>query len=440
MHFIPTTPEEVIQLLHGAAVSNFSELIKIIPQKFRLTGDLGIGTPFSEMEIERELIQLSNSNAADNFCFSGGGVYDHFIPKAVDFISGRSEYYTSYTPYQAEVSQGTLQYLYEFQSMICEISGMDIANASLYDGSSAIAEACLLAHSFTRSKIILYSGSLNPHYLQVVKSYLTGQDMELIQIPEINGITDLKALKSYSENIAALIIQSPNKNGLIENWMESKKKMLDPKSLLIAVSEPLSLSVLEPPGKCGADIFVGEGQSLGNPMSYGGPLLGLIAVKEQYKRRMPGRIIGKTVDKNNNDGFVLTLQTREQHIRREKATSNICTNQGLLALRATIYLALMGKKGMPYIANICHQKARYAANGISELKNYSLPYSNEFLMEFVVKTTHSAFDVTNYCAAKGVSIMRALTDESDSLLLIAVTEKRTIDEINHLIKCLKEFS
>ena len=440
MHFIPTTPEEEVQLLKGAAVTSFSELIEIIPQKYRLKTNLGIGVPFSEMEIERELKQLGDSNAADNFCFSGGGVYDHFIPKAVDFISGRSEYYTSYTPYQAEVSQGTLQYLYEFQSMICEISGMDIANASLYDCASAIAEACLLAHSFTRSNIILYSGSLNPHYIQVVKSYLTGQDMKLIQLPEINGITDLNSLKSYSENIAALIIQSPNRNGLIENWMKCKKKMLDPKSLLIAVSDPLALSVLNPPGKCGADIYVGEGQSLGNPMNYGGPLLGLMAVKEQYKRRIPGRIIGKTVDKNNNDGFVLILQTREQHIRREKATSNICTNQGLLALRATIFLSLMGEQGMPYIANICHQKAHYAANAILGLENYSLPYSNEFLMEFVVKTTHSAIDVTNYCAAKGVSIMRALTDESDSLLLIAVTEKRTIDEINHLIKCLKEFS
>ena len=189
MHFIPTTKEEEVQLLKGAAVSNFSELIKIIPQKFRFNTDLGIGLPLSEMEIERELTRLGNSNASDNFCFSGGGVYDHFIPKAVDFISGRSEYYTSYTPYQAEVSQGTLQYLYEFQSMICEISGMDIANASLYDCASAIAEACLLAHSFIHNDIILYSATLNPQYIQVFKSYLTGQNIELVQLPEKNGIT-----------------------------------------------------------------------------------------------------------------------------------------------------------------------------------------------------------------------------------------------------------
>jgi len=440
MHFIPTTPQEEVQLLKGAGVSSFSELIDTIPQKLRLKSNLGIDEPLSEMEIERELQQLGNSNTPDNICFAGGGVYDHFIPKVVDFISGRSEYCTSYTPYQAEVSQGTLQYLYEFQTMICELSGMDIANASLYDGASALAEACLLAHSVSRNNIILYSELINPHYIQVVKSYVTGQDIQLIKIPEKNGITDLSYLETYVDDIVALIIQSPNKNGLIEDWMESKKKMLDPNSLLIAVSDPLALSVLEPPGKCGVDIFVGEGQSLGNPMSYGGPLLGLMAVKEKYKRRMPGRIIGKTFDKNNKDGFVLTLQTREQHIRREKATSNICTNQSLLALRATIYLSLMGAKGFPYIATICYQKAQYVAKAISELENYSLPYSNAFLIEFVVKTTHSASAVVNYCASKGIIITTAQFDSSDSLLLLAVTEKRTIDEIFHLIKCLKEFS
>ena len=440
MHFIPTTPEEEIQLLKGAGVAAFSDLIETIPKKLRLDYDLGLGDPLSEIEIEKELQELSISNEPGNYCFAGGGIYDHYIPKVVDFISGRSEFYTAYTPYQAEVSQGTLQYLYEFQTMICELSGMDIANASLYDGASAVAEACLLAHSVSRSNIILYSGSLHPNYIHVVRSYLTGQDMKLVEIPEIDGMTDLNCLNSYTDNIAALIIQSPNRNGLIENWMESKKKMLDPNALLIAVSDPFALSVLKSPGECGADIYVGEGQTIGNQMNYGGPLLGLMAVKDKYKRRIPGRIIGKTIDKNNRDGFVLTLQTREQHIRREKATSNICTNQGLLALRATIYLSLMGAQGMPYFAKICYQKARFAAKGVSELENYTLPYSNEFLMEFVVKTTHSANDVVDYCAAKGITIMTVQSDKSNSLLLIAVTEKRTFDEINYLIQCLREFS
>ena len=440
MHFIPTTPEEEIQLLKGAGVTAFSDLIETIPKKLRLDNDLGIGEPLSEMEIEKELQELSISNEPESYCFAGGGVYDHYIPKVVDFISGRSEFYTAYTPYQAEVSQGTLQYLYEFQTMICELSGMDIANASLYDGASAVAEACLLAHSVSRSNIILYSGSLHPNYIHVVRSYLTGQDMKLVEIPEIDGMTNLNCLNSYTNNIAALIIQSPNRNGLIEDWMESKRNILDPNALLIAVSDPFALSVLKSPGECEADIYVGEGQTIGNHMNYGGPLLGLMAVKEKYKRRIPGRIIGKTIDKNNRDGFVLTLQTREQHIRREKATSNICTNQGLLALRATIYLSLMGAEGMPYFAKICYQKARFAAKGVSELENYTLPYSNEFLMEFIVKTTHPANDVVDYCTAKGITIMTVQSDRSNSLFLIAVTEKRTIDEINHLIKCLKEFS
>ena len=440
MHFIPTTPEGEIQLLKGAGVTAFSDLIETIPKKLRLDNDLGIGEPLSEMEIEKELQELSFSNEPKSYCFAGGGVYDHYIPKVVDFISGRSEFYTAYTPYQAEVSQGTLQYLYEFQTMICELSGMDIANASLYDGASAVAEACLLAHSVSRSNIILYSRSLHPNYIHVVRSYLTGQDMKLVEIPEIDGITDFNCLNSYTDNIAALIIQSPNRNGLIEDWRESKKKLLDSNALLIAVSDPFALSVLKSPGECGADIYVGEGQTIGNHMNYGGPLLGLMAVKEKYKRRIPGRIIGKTIDKNNRDGFVLTLQTREQHIRREKATSNICTNQSLLALRATIYLSLMGAKGMPYFAKICYQKARFAAKGVSELENYTLPYSNEFLMEFVVETTQSANDVVDYCAAKGITIMSVQSDKSNSLFLIAVTEKRTIDEINYLIKCLREFS
>jgi len=440
MHFIPATPNEEIQLLKGAGVTSFSKLIEIIPEKLRLDHALGIGEPLSELEIEQELHKLSITNKPETCCFAGGGLYDHYIPKVVDFISGRSEFYTAYTPYQAEVSQGTLQCLYEFQTMICELSGMDIANASLYDGASAVAEACLLAHSISRSNIILYSNSLNHNYINVIKLYLTGQNVNLVKIPEIDGITDINCLNSYSNNIAALIIQSPNRNGLIEDWMESKKKMSDPNALLIAVSDPFALSVLKPPGECGADIYVGEGQSIGNQISYGGPLLGLMAVKEKYKRRIPGRIVGKTIDKNNKDGFVLTLQTREQHIRREKATSNICTNQGLLALRATIYLSLMGPKGMSLYTQICYQKAQYAAKAISELENYTLPFSNNFLMEFVVETKHSANEVVEYCSGKGITIMNVEPNRSDSLLLIAVTEKRTYDEINYLIRCLKEFN
>ena len=438
MHFIPSTIEEEKELLTASGAAEFSDLIKIIPSQLRRIKEMGIGHPLSELEIETELQQLSQENQSDNICFLGNGIYDHFIPKAVDFLCSRSEYYTAYSPYQAEVSQGTLQFLYEFQTMICELSGMDIANASLYDGASAIAEACLLALSVTRKSTILYSSLLNAPYIHVMQSYLSGKDINIVEIPMNNGIPDLDQITSNIDDLAAVIIQSPNTLGLLENWELTKEHIAGSNALLIAVGDPIALSVLKTPGECGADIYVGEGQTLGNPMNYGGPLLGLMSIKEKYKRRMPGRIIGKTVDKKKNTGFVLTLQTREQHIRREKATSNICTNQGLLALRATIYLSLMGKSGLPYISRLCYQKAQYAAAQISELKNFSLKYGKEILKEFVVETSSSAKKIVDYCFQKGILIQCVNGDEGDSLILIAVTEKRTKEEIDKLVEILEE--
>ena len=283
MHFIPSTIEEEKELLTASGVASFSDLVKIIPPQLRLKKDMGIGHPLSELEIETELQQLSQENQSDNICFLGNGIYDHFIPKAVDFLCSRSEYYTAYSPYQAEVSQGTLQFLYEFQTMICELSGMDIANASLYDGASAIAEACLLALSVTRKSTILYSSLLNEHYIHVMQSYLSGKDVNIVEIPMNNGITDLDQITSNIDDLAAVIIQSPNTLGLLENWELIKEKLTGSNALLIAVGDPIALSVLKTPGECGADIYVGEGQTLGNPMNYGGPLLGLMAIKEKYK-------------------------------------------------------------------------------------------------------------------------------------------------------------
>ena len=438
-HFIPTTSDEEKELLKGSNVEHFSDLIDIIPNSLLLKEKLGIGSSMSEMDIEKELVELSKLNNSEKICFAGGGVYDRFIPKVVDIISSRSEFSTSYTPYQAEVSQGTLQYLYEFQTMICELSGMDIANASLYDGASAAAEACLLAVSVTNNKTILYSPFLNSFYIDIIKSYLKGQDINLIKLSEINGVTDLNSIDSNIDDIAALLIQSPNSNGILENWENSKSMLKESKSLLIAISDPYSLSVLKTPGQCGADIYVGEGQSLGNPLNYGGPLLGLMAVKEKYKRRMPGRIIGKTTDKRNRQGFVLTLQTREQHIRRGKATSNICTNQGLLALRSTIFLSLMGKVGLPYMTKLSYQKAKYAVKLISKLEKFTIPYPDNFISDFLVKTSHSVKDLINYLNKKGLILIKPIYDKSDTLFLISMTEKRSKNEIDYLINCLKEF-
>jgi glycine dehydrogenase subunit 1 len=270
VHFIPITKEEEKELIKKINVSSFSDLIKIIPKNLQLDNELGIGDALSELEISKELNDLSNANNSDSICFLGGGVYDHFIPAAVDFISGRSEYYTAYTPYQAEVSQGTLQYLYEFQTMIAELSGMDIANASLYDGASSIAEACSLAISVTRNNTIKYSSLINQNYIEVIQTYFSGRDVKILELPEHNGITDITAIQTDPNDIAAVIIQSPNKFGLVESWNNTKNELRDSKGLLISVSDPMSLSLLKPPGECGADVFVGEGQSLGNHMNYGG--------------------------------------------------------------------------------------------------------------------------------------------------------------------------
>jgi len=438
MHYIPNTVKEEKELLSACEADKFSDLVKIIPSEIKLDEDLGIGIPLSELDIEKELKNLSDQNKASSISFLGGGIYDHFIPRAIDFVSCRSEFYTAYTPYQAEVSQGTLQYLYEYQSMICELSGMEIANASLYDGASAVAEACILSCSFTKKNTVLYSSTLSKHFIEVLKTCLSGQKIELIKIPQKNGVTDLYFVEKYQKELSSIIIQSPNRYGIIESWKKAKYFLQNSSALLIAAGDPMSLSILKSPAKCGADIYVGEGQTLGNPMNFGGPLLGIIAVKEKYKRRIPGRLVGKTIDQNGQEGFVLTLQTREQHIRRDKATSNICTNQGLLALRATLYLSLMGKNGLPYVSQLCYQKSQYAAQEINKLSYYSIKYGNQFIKEFVVETKHNVNDLTQYCSDNGF-LVQNIHESISNCFQIAVTEKRTKIEIDSFIRCLNDY-
>ncbi|MBT5077772.1 MAG: aminomethyl-transferring glycine dehydrogenase subunit GcvPA [Candidatus Marinimicrobia bacterium] len=439
MHYIPCTDEQEKELLGEIGISNFNDLVKIIPENLRLKDDIGVGDALSEFECENAAKSLISNNkiASENLCFLGGGVYDHFVPKAVDAIAARSEFYTAYTPYQAEVSQGTLQYLYEFQTMICELSGMDVANASLYDGASAVAEACSVALSSTRNSKIAISKTVNPKYSAVVETYLQNRGVEIIYINEENGKTQYSEILNHLNGLAAVVIQSPNYYGIVEDLTVSKTQLNETKALLIAVSDPVSLSIIKSPGECGADIYAGEGQSLGNYMSYGGPFIGLLAVKSKLVRRMPGRIIGKTVDREGKEGFVLTLQTREQHIRRENATSNICTNQGLIALRATIHMSLMGKAGLPALAKICYDKAQYCANEISKINNISLPFGNEFIKEFSISVSTSAKELKQKAAQQSIFINTLDNDDSDSLIQICVTEKRTIEEIDTLIEFLK---
>lgn len=440
MHYIPCTDSQEKELLAKIGISNFEELIDIIPSSLRVKDEIGVGAPLSEIEIERASKALISKNkiASENLCFLGGGVYDHFIPKAVDAIAARSEFYTAYTPYQAEVSQGTLQYLYEFQTMICELSGMDVANASLYDGASAVAEACALALSATRYSKIAISKSVNPKYSEVVKTYLKNRDIEIIFIDTVDGKTDLSQIENHIDGLAGIVIQSPNYYGILEDWTKAKENLSGFKALLIAVSDPVSLSIIKSPGDSDADIYAGEGQSLGNYMSYGGPFLGLLAVKDKLVRKMPGRIIGKTLDKEGKQGFVLTLQTREQHIRRENATSNICTNQGLLALRATIYMSLLGKSGLPALAKLCFDKSQFLASKLSELKNVSFPFGMNFIKEFTIQIKSSAEDAKLNALKESIFFNTIDGDDSDSLIQICVTEKRTLKEIATLIDFIKK--
>ena len=437
MKYIQNTNKDVKEMLKKIGAESFDDLIKGIPEKIRFKDHFNIGKGLSEYELLLETNNISNNNL---ICFMGNGIYDHYVPTVVDFISGRSEFYTSYTPYQAEVSQGTLQYLYEFQSMIASLSGMDVSNASLYDGASALSEACSMAMNISKKKTILLSSTINPKYIEVVKTYLSNRGVNIKLIDQEKGYTSLDAIDQYSlqDEIACIAIQSPNTYGLIENWSDWSKR-IQKNTILIAVSDPMALPIIKSPGECGADIYCGEGQSLGNYMNLGGPLLGLIATNRKYVRKMPGRIIGKTEDLDGEEGYVLTLQAREQHIRRAKANSNICTNQSLLALRSTIYMALLGDFGLNKIANSCYSKAQYTAKKISKINGFAVLHNDyNFIKEFVVKTDISAKQIVSNAREEGLGL--SLGGSLDNNLRIAVTEKRTVKEIELLISFLKRQS
>jgi len=439
-HYIPSNAKHEKEILDTLNISSFEELISIIPKSLRIKDEiLGLEPGISEQELDLFIKSINDNNSLiEKICFSGGGVYDHYVPKVIDFIASRSEFNTAYTPYQPEVSQGTLQYIYEFQSMICELSGLDISNASLYDGASALAEACSLAISHTGNSKVLISDTVNPEYIEVVKTYLKYRNAEIIIIPQSKGITNFNEINNINlDEVACISIQSPNFYGYLEDWNKYAKILDNHKGLLVAVSDPISLSILEPPGKVGVDVYVGEGQPLGNYLSYGGPNLGLFSIKENLKRKLPGRVVGMTTDSNNQDGFVLTLQTREQHIRRSKATSNICTNQGLLALRAVIYMSLLGKEGLPNLAKLCFQKSQYAADEIIKIKNFKL-FSDrrDFIKEFTVETKFSASKLKQ--DAEKVGLLFDCINES--MIKLSFTEKRTRAEIDTLIDFLKTYA
>ncbi len=438
--YIPNTVSQQNEMLSEIGMTSIDELFADIPDNVRLKQGLDLPKAKSEMELVHHMRQLSakSCNIDEYTCFLGAGAYDHYIPSIVSHMISRQEFYTAYTPYQPEISQGTLQAIFEYQTMICRLTGMDVANASMYDGASALAEAAAMACSAKKRKEILIPECVHPESREVLCTYAKFGGYDVIQTGIRDGRTDISDIESkISGNTAAVIIQNPNFFGSIEDIEEIVKLAHENKSLVIVSCDPISLAILKSPGEAGADIAVGEGQSLGNTLSFGGPYLGFFAVKKELMRKMPGRIVGETVDKNGKRGFVLTLQTREQHIRREKATSNICSNQSLNALSAAIYLTTMGKQGLKEAALLSTQKAHYACEQLIKTGLFVPAFNSPFFKEFAVKYKGDVEKLNKKLLKKkiigGYELGKDYPEFKDCWLL-AVTEKRTRDEIDSLVR------
>jgi glycine dehydrogenase subunit 1 len=442
--YIANTSTEQREMLRTIGVSSLEDLLVKIPAKARLSRPLALPPALAEADLVRHMRELAAKNAdADRYvCFQGGGSYDHYVPSPVNHLISRGEFFTAYTPYQPEASQGTLRTIYEYQTMIAELTGMDVANASIYDGASSLAEAALMAHSVTERTEIFLARGLNPLYRRVVATYCEGPGIRLRDVPAPDGVLDADAAKKLvGKKTAALVVQSPNFYGCLENIAAAAETAHAAGALLIVVADPVNLGVLEAPGRLGADIVVGEGQGLGVPMSFGGPNLGVFAAKNELVRRMPGRLVGATVDRDGQRGFVLTLQTREQHIRRAKATSNICTNVALCALMATIYMATLGKQGLQRVGELSAAKAHYAAEQLTKVPGVSLRFPGPFFKEFTLRLPKPPASIVTRLAKKrilpGVPLKfydRALAD----CLVVAVTEQRTRAEIDAYAGALAE--
>src|ERR687884_483059 len=432
-------------MLRHVGLGSAEELFASIPQELKLRGHLKIPAAISEMELLSRFEALAARNAgARRPSFLGGGAYSHYIPTIVDHIISRSEFFTAYTPYQPEISQGTLQAIFEFQTLVCQLTGMDVANASMYDGSTALAEAVLMAERITRRKKVITSAAVHPEYLEVVDTYVQhyGINFHRIAFGKRTGLISDEGLKALDNETAALVVQSPNFFGCIEDVRALAERAHATGALLIvAVTEAISFGLLRSPGACGTDIVVAEGQSFGVPVSFGGPFVGLFATRDKYARQLPGRLVGEAYDKEGRRGFVLTLATREQHIRREKATSNICTNEGLIALAATIYMETMGRRGLEETAKQCAQKAAYAARRISQLEGFALPFSAPRFNEFVVRAPIEAGELLSRLASEknitgGLALSRYYKDRPNDFL-VCVTETNSRQEIDALVDGLE---
>jgi len=438
MRYIPNSPEEREEMLATVGLKSAEELFRSIPADVQLNRALKITEPLAESEVIAAMESMAAKNTgATKPSFLGAGVYSHYSPTIVDHLIQRSEFFTSYTPYQPEISQGTLQYIFEFQTLICQLTGMEVANASMYDGSTSMAEAYLMARRVTRRDRIVVAKTVHPEYREVARTYGQHGGADIVEIDFNEDTGRISGLDALDDKTAALVVQSPNFFGCIEDL----KSLADAAHavgalFVVVVTEAISLGLLKSPGSCGADIVVGEGQSFGIPMSFGGPHVGLFATQEKFVRQMPGRLAGVAYDKNGNRGFVLTLSTREQHIRREKATSNICTNQGLIALAATIYMEAMGKKGLQEVATQNAQKAAYAAKVISAIDGYSLPFSAPRFNEFVVRGPQPATETlerlrTSNGILGGLALSKYYRGH-DNDFLVCVTETTSRTQIDQL--------
>ncbi len=439
MAYIANTPDDVRTMLAAIGIDSLDQLFDAVPAEYRLDGPLHVPPALSELALTETVQRLlgRNEGADRRVCFLGGGSYDHFIPAVVDNLASRGEFYTAYTPYQPEASQGTLQATFEYQTLIANLTGMDVSNASLYDGGSATAEAMLMALTITkRHGRVVVADSVHPEYRQVLSTFLALMEPELTTVPSENGLVTPEAVsRAIDDQTAAVIVQYPNFFGGLEDVEAIVSAAHAAGALAIVIVDPISLGLLRRPGDYGADIVVAEGQSLGNPLQYGGPYLGIMACREDYVRKMPGRIVGQTTDRNGKRCWVLTLQTREQHIRREKATSNICTNQGLLALRSSIYLAAMGPNGLRQAAELSTRKSHYAAEKLAAIPGVSLAFPGPFFKEFAIRVPADArkilADVGTQGYHGGIALGRWYPSMNDAIL-VAVTEKRTKDEIDGL--------
>jgi glycine dehydrogenase subunit 1 len=437
--YLPMTEVDQKEMLDTIGVETIDELFSDIPEKVRFKGPLKIKEAKSESSLMKELTALASKNAdlKSHTSFLGAGVYDHYMPIIVDHVISRSEFYTAYTPYQPEISQGELQAIFEFQTMICELTGMDVANSSMYDGGTALAEAAVLSAGVTRRKKILISSAVHPESKDVVRTYAKGQYIEVVEVPHNNGVTDLDELEKHlDDQVAAVLVQYPNFFGRIEDLAKIEKLTHGQKAMFVVSSNPLALGALTPPGEFGADIVAGDAQPFGIPSAFGGPHCGYFAVTQKLMRKVPGRLVGETTDENGKRGYVLTLQAREQHIRRDKATSNICSNQALNALAASVAMTALGKQGVKEMAWQNIQRTHYAKSQL-KASGVEIAFEGPSFNEFVIKLNEDAEKLNQRLLTKGIiggyHLGRSFED-LDQYMLLAVTELRTKEEIDILVQ------